>query len=59
MLRKILSVFIVLMLSLAFTSCREKTPEEKIKDGFEEVGEGIKDAADNVAEDVEDAVDGE
>jgi hypothetical protein len=46
MLRKFLSIIMILMLSLAYTSCREKTPEEKIKDGFEEVGDGIEDAID-------------
>lgn len=46
MIRKFLSILIVLSLSLAYTSCREKTPEEKIEDGIEEVGEGIEDAVD-------------
>mgnify|MGYP002619982972 CR=1 FL=1 len=59
MIRKILSILIVLTLSLAYTSCREKTPEEKIKDGIEEVGEGIKDGAEEIADDIEDTVNGD
>ncbi|WP_339610811.1 hypothetical protein [uncultured Planktosalinus sp.] len=44
-------------LSLAYTSCREKTPEEKIEDGVEEVGEGVEDAAEEAGDEIEDAVD--
>lgn len=58
MLRKLLSIILILTLSTAFTSCREKTPEEKIKDGIEEVGDGIKDGAEEISDDIEDAVDG-
>ena len=43
-------VTLILLLAIGtlifLNSCREKTPEEKIKDGIEEVGEGIKDAVD-------------
>ncbi len=46
MKRKIFSLFFVVLFSFAYTSCREKTPAEKIEDGVEEVGDGIKDAVD-------------
>ncbi len=32
------------------TSCKEKTPEEKIKDGLEEIQEGTSDKAEEVNE---------
>lgn len=57
MLRKFLSIFLVLTFSLAFTSCREKTPKEKIEDGVEEVSEGVEDAAEDAGDEIEDAVD--
>ncbi len=47
MKRKIFSLLFVALFSFAYTSCREKTPEEKIEDGVEEVGEGIEDAVDD------------
>ncbi|MBA3986628.1 MAG: hypothetical protein H0X63_08680 [Flavobacteriales bacterium] len=46
MRRKIFSLFFVVLFSFAYTSCREKTPGEKIEDGIEDVGDGIKDAVD-------------
>lgn len=46
MKRKIFSLFFVILFTFASTSCREKTPGEKIEDGVEEEGEGIEDAVD-------------
>jgi hypothetical protein len=46
MKRKIFSLFFVLLFAFAYTSCREKTPGEKIEDGFKQVGDGIEDAVD-------------
>jgi len=46
-MRKIALTIIFIAGSLAFlSSCREKSPSEKIEDGIEEVGEGIEDAVD-------------
>ena len=40
-------LFAVLFVSMiAFSSCREKSPSEKIEDGVEEVGDGLEDAVD-------------
>ncbi|MEX0996181.1 MAG: hypothetical protein WDZ45_03945 [Flavobacteriaceae bacterium] len=46
MKRKIFSLLFIVLFSFAYTSCREKTPGEKIEDGIEDVGEGIEDAVD-------------
>lgn len=47
MKRKIFSLLFVALFAFAYTGCREKTPEEKIEDGVEEVGEGVEDAVDD------------
>tara|TARA_B100000508_G_C11333070_1_gene215299 strand:+ start:463 stop:603 length:141 start_codon:yes stop_codon:yes gene_type:complete len=46
MKKLILAGLFVLMTAATFSSCREKSPSEKIEDGVEEVGEGIEDAVD-------------
>ncbi len=55
---KILTV--TLIATTIITSCK-KSPSEKVKDGFEEVGEGIKESAekthDNIKEGVEEVKD--
>jgi predicted small secreted protein len=48
MKHKIFSFLLVAILAFTITSCREKTPGEKIEDGIEDVGEGIEDAVDDV-----------
>lgn len=40
-----------------FTSCRERTPGEKVEDGIEEVGDGIEESAEDAGDAIEDAVD--
>jgi len=57
MKRKILSLLFVGLFTFTFTSCREKSPGEKIEDGMEEVGEGIEDAAEDTGAAIEDAFD--
>ena len=58
---KKLSYLFVLMfsLSLVLTGCREenKTPEDKIEDAIEEVGEDLEDASDDVQDAIEDVQD--
>lgn len=46
MKRLSLTIIIAIGTLLFISSCREKTPEEKIEDGIEEVGDGIEDAVD-------------
>jgi len=51
-----LIALIASVLIMSFSSCEEKTPKEKIKDGIEEVGEGVKDAGEDVKDKVEEGV---
>ncbi|MGY5353086.1 hypothetical protein ACXGQW_11125 [Wenyingzhuangia sp. IMCC45533] len=44
---------IALSIAMLSVSCKE-SPKDKVKDGFEEVGEGIEDAAEETGDAVED-----
>lgn len=46
MKKVIIILLLIFTTSVVFTSCREKSPAEKIEDGVEEVGEGLEDAVD-------------
>ncbi len=48
MKRTLFSFLLVAIVTFTITSCREKTPGEKIEDGIEDVGDGIEDAVDDV-----------
>ena len=52
----LLAVFATSLL-LGVSSCRDKTPGEKIEDGIEEVGDEIEDGTDEIGDEIEDAVD--
>lgn len=57
-MKKASILFVLLAGTVLFlSSCREKTPSEKVEDGLEEVGDGIEDGFEEVGDGVEDAVD--
>lgn len=57
-MKKASILFVLLAGTVLFlSSCREKTPSEKVEDGIEEVGDGIEDGLEEVGDGVEDAVD--
>lgn len=43
-------VLVVAISSLAFFSCKEKTPAEKVKDKMEHAGDDVKDAAEEAGD---------
>lgn len=47
MKRKIFSLLFVALFAFAYTGCREKTTEDKVEDGVEEVGDDIENAFDD------------
>ncbi len=60
----IMSLGLALVMSLAMTSCQEKTTGEKMEESMEDAGDdmedGLEDAGDNIeegAEEVEDEID--
>jgi predicted small lipoprotein YifL len=55
--RKLLSVFGVVALALAFVACEKKGPLEKAGEKADEAIEDVGEAAEEVKEDVEDAID--
>jgi len=55
-MKKVLITLLVTTSLAAFTSCREKTTGEKIKDTTENVADDVGDAVDDAADEVEDAV---
>ncbi|WP_142786073.1 hypothetical protein [Changchengzhania lutea] len=60
-MKKIIVTFVFLFtLSTVFTGCRdEKTPDEKIEEAMEDMGEDLEDASDDVkdaAEDLQDEI---
>lgn len=45
------------MTIIAASSCREKTTEEKVEDGIEEVGNGIEEGVEEVEDEIDEATD--
>jgi len=58
-MKKLVYIFLLLAtVGISSTNCRErKTPEEKIEDGVEEIGDGIEEGAEEIEDEIEDAVD--
>lgn len=58
-MKKLIIAFVLLFtVSTAFTSCRDqKSPEEKIEEAMDEVGDEIENAADDVKDAAEDLKD--
>ncbi len=50
-------LMLLFMTSISLTSCREKTPGEKVEDGIEEVGEDIEEGVEELEDEIDDATD--
>ena len=58
MKKLIYTVMIMFSLAVMFTSCREeKSPEEKIEEAMDEVGDDLENASDDVQDAMEDVQD--
>lgn len=50
-------ILVLAVIGIFCISCQERTPKEKVKDGYEEMKDGVKDAAKKTKESVKDAAD--
>ncbi len=57
-MRKIALMSVLLFtLSAVVVGCREKTTEEKIEDGIEEVGDELEEGVEEIEDEIDDATD--